>query len=143
MTAVKIEKKTRRGGRHSVTTREARTLIKILKSPSWVTALEVLLLTGRTHQIRVHLAGAGHPVVGDEIYGGRQKSLGGIPPLYKTRGIALLKLLPYQFLHAGKLEFEHPVSGKSLSFFAPLPGGLNKILVEADFPQNPFGLENI
>ncbi len=69
--------------------------------------VEIILQTGRTHQIRVHLADAGHPLLGDALYGGVKKS----GPLVIAR----------QALHAWKLEFPHPRTGKLLSFEAPPP----------------------
>lgn len=78
------------------------------------TLLELRLETGRTHQIRVHLASVGHPVVGDNTYGrGRARSpvpLGGLA------------------LHAMALEFTHPVSGERLSFTSPLPPRMVRLL---------------
>lgn len=68
--------------------------------------------TGRTHQIRVHLASIGHPVAGDTIYGRRRA---GLP-------------LDRHFLHAGRLEFRHPVTGQDLAFEAPLPEDLEATL---------------
>lgn len=70
------------------------------------------LETGRTHQIRVHLAATGHAVVGDSTYGGQRASLHMERP----------------FLHAGTLSFEHPVSGEHLSFSVDLPDDLREIL---------------
>ncbi len=70
--------------------------------------LDVKLDTGRTHQIRVHLAAIGHPVVGDPLYGRGGAELG----------------LDRQFLHAGALAFPHPVSGEELRFASPLPKDL-------------------
>jgi 23S rRNA pseudouridine1911/1915/1917 synthase len=67
--------------------------------------LEVRLETGRTHQIRVHCAAIGHPIVGDTTYGGRRPRLG----------------VDRQMLHAARLSFEHPVTGKALSFQSPWP----------------------
>ena len=69
------------------------------------TLLQVSLSTGRTHQIRVHMAHIGHPVVGDPVYGSRRR-----------RGE-----LPGQLLHAAKLEFVHPATGEPMTFTAPLP----------------------
>jgi len=68
--------------------------------------------TGRTHQIRVHFASIGHPVAGDAIYGRRRTPL----PLER------------QFLHAWRLGFEHPVTGRSVEFEAPLPQDLAAVL---------------
>lgn len=69
-------------------------------------------LTGRTHQIRVHFASIGHPVVGDAVYGRRRSRLA----------------VPRQFLHARRLAFRHPRTGQRQEFEAPLPGDLSPIL---------------
>jgi len=83
----------------------ALTRVKVLTRGEF-SLLEVRLLTGRTHQIRVHLAHAGHPVVGDEKYG----------------DFALNKTLKKRLLlHAAKLSFRHPVSGERLELESPLP----------------------
>lgn len=74
--------------------------------------LEVTLETGRTHQIRVHLAYIGHPVVADPVYGGRRNGFG----------------LAGQALHAATLELTHPVSGRPLRFEAPLPADFTSVL---------------
>ncbi len=102
--------------------REARTRYRVerrLSTPEAVTLLECRLETGRTHQIRVHLATIGHPVVGDPRYGGR-------------RAAAVARLLPPDrpWLHARALAFAHPVTGEALSFVSPLPGDLQAVLDE-------------
>ena len=78
--------------------------------------LELRPLTGRTHQIRVHLKHLGHPIVGDAKYGGRKT-------VRTDRGWC-----PRQFLHASYLGFDHPVSGQSVEFESPLPNDLKKAL---------------
>lgn len=81
--------------------------------------LEAELVTGRTHQIRVHLASIGHPVVGDAVYGaGAERGIGGT-----LRGWAreFARRVPRQFLHAAELELVHPRTGKALHFTSPLP----------------------
>jgi 23S rRNA pseudouridine1911/1915/1917 synthase len=85
------------------------------------TLLEVTLETGRTHQIRVHLAHIGFPVVGDPVYGGRVKKL--LSPGDSQRSLpgALLECLPRQALHAAVLELTHPVTGRILKFESPWP----------------------
>lgn len=85
--------------------REARTDYHVLERFAEYTLLDVGLETGRTHQIRVHLAYAGYPVAGDQLYGWRRNPLN----------------LPGQALHAFKLSLEHPRTGKTLSFKAPPP----------------------
>ena len=74
------------------------------------TLLSVTLETGRTHQIRIHFAGRGHPVVGDRLYGGRAAT-----------GAELLDRFPRQALHAGRLGFTHPMTGAWMNFDAALP----------------------
>jgi 23S rRNA pseudouridine1911/1915/1917 synthase len=88
------------------------------------THLRVILETGRTHQIRVHLAHAGYPIVGDPVYGRRLAI-----PRGATAGLAeALRGFRRQALHAARLEFEHPVTGRPLAFEAPLPADLAGLL---------------
>lgn len=99
--------------------REARTRYHVVgryRSPFPVTLLGVVLDTGRTHQIRVHLAAIGHPVAGDSRYGGALRAIGVTRP----------------FLHAEALRFAHPVSGEELSFVSPLPGDLAAVLARLE-----------
>ena len=84
--------------------RSAVTHYKILKKLRGFTFLEAYPHTGRTHQIRVHLAHTGHPVAGDEVYG------------KKARNLAVRPLL-----HAYRIAFSHPATGKGLVIEAPLP----------------------
>ncbi len=83
------------------------------------TLLELQIDTGRTHQIRVHLASLGHPVVGDKLYG----APGELRGKNETR-----PTLPRNFLHAADLRLQHPRSGEALSFSRPLPEELNEFL---------------
>ena len=85
-----------------------------------VSLARVAIDTGRTHQIRVHLSESGHPVVGDALYGGTRKS---VPPR-----LAALAKLKRPFLHAAKLGFSHPTTGKEIVFEAPLPADLASVL---------------
>lgn len=82
------------------------------------------LETGRTHQIRVHLAHVRYPLVGDPVYGGRLKMPAGAGESLKT----LLREFPRQALHAHKLRFEHPVSGAPVECKAPLPDDMFLLL---------------
>ena len=106
--------------------------------------LEVRIETGRTHQIRVHLASIGHPVVGDTLYGAPQILLPNTLAR-ELRGAAIssrtaakrarthgasggMLSLPRNFLHAARLSFTHPKSGRAMEFDAPLPEDLQKFL---------------
>ena len=95
--------------------RPAITDYRVLAEPSEpvdVTRLELRLHTGRTHQIRVHLRSIGHPVVGDELYGGVRQSFD----------------VPRLFLHAELLGFDHPRTGAHLELRSPLPADLAEVL---------------
>ncbi|HVF32694.1 MAG TPA: RluA family pseudouridine synthase [Acidimicrobiales bacterium] len=94
--------------------RDARTRYEVLEryaSPVPTTELACKLETGRTHQIRVHLAAIGHPVVGDGRYGGERPALA----------------IGRPFLHAERLAFTHPASGEVLTFSSPLPVDLEEV----------------
>lgn len=86
--------------------------------------LRVILETGRTHQIRVHLSHIGHPLVGDPLYGGRRQITGGGTPAQR----AALGAFGRQALHAAKLEFAHPVTGRTISVESPLPDDFAALL---------------
>lgn len=97
------------GGRRAVTH------FKVITRYQNYSLISCRLETGRTHQIRVHLKYIGHPVAGDPVYG----------PKHTLSGQG-------QFLHAAKLGFDHPVSGKRMEFQAALPDSFKKALVELD-----------
>jgi 23S rRNA pseudouridine1911/1915/1917 synthase len=90
------------------------------------TLARVRLETGRTHQIRVHLAHVGYPIVGDPAYGGRRR----LPPGASASLIHALENFGRQALHAARLTFTHPKSGKRVAFDAPLPADLTGLLAE-------------
>jgi 23S rRNA pseudouridine1911/1915/1917 synthase len=98
-----------------------RALTRLRVRERWIRAdyLDVALQTGRTHQIRVHLAHLGHPVVGDTVYGaGWERGMGG-PDLSWARELA--RRTSRQFLHAAELAFDHPLTGERMRFEVPLP----------------------
>ncbi len=91
--------------------------------------LDVSLKTGRTHQIRVHLAHLGHPVVGDEVYGGgRAKGMSGSIRAWARE---LDKMVRRQLLHAADLSFRHPTTGDEMQFRAPLPEDFARVVAWA------------
>ena len=91
--------------------KEALTKYRVLERFGFSTLLKVRILTGRTHQIRVHLAHLGHPVLGDELYGKKESA-------------------PRLCLHASKIEFTHPKTGKMMFFESPLPPEFEAALKE-------------
>ncbi|MBR3639082.1 MAG: RluA family pseudouridine synthase [Clostridia bacterium] len=98
--------------------REAITHYSVVSRPPGFTYAEMKLETGRTHQIRVHMASIGHPVLGDHVYGGGSTQ-------FEKRHPALFS---GQCLHAAELELTHPASGERMTFSAPLPDNFRKIL---------------
>ena len=93
----------------------------------FLSKLSITLHTGRTHQIRVHMASIGHHVFGDPSYGGREERLKGFSPEIRLRAAYFLKHLKRQALHAGRLEFTHPMTGKGLCFEVPLPDDMREL----------------
>lgn len=88
----------------------ATTCYKVLKNLNNASLIELTLLTGRTHQIRVHLSHIGHPLLGDDLYGGSRE------------------LIQRQALHAARLSFPHPVSGNIIDVCSPLPTDLLELV---------------
>jgi 23S rRNA pseudouridine1911/1915/1917 synthase len=103
--------------------REALTKYRVLRRFRPFTLVEAMPQTGRTHQIRVHLASLGHPVVGDTTYGA---------PAKLRLGESAEPTLPRIFLHAAKLAFAHPLTGAPLCFEAPLPAELAAFLARVE-----------
>lgn len=102
--------------------RAAITRYRSLESFGPCSLLSVHPETGRTHQIRVHLASLGHPVVGDPVYGGGRSFSRELQPIASGLGRF--------FLHAHRLEFRHPRTGAEMKFSAPLPAELAQFLDE-------------
>jgi 23S rRNA pseudouridine1911/1915/1917 synthase len=99
--------------------RDALTNYRVVQRFAHFTLVDAEPHTGRTHQIRVHFAALGHPVVGDTLYGAPSKI---------TLHGQVQKTLERNFLHAAAVEFRHPKNGLSLRVEAPLPGELEEFL---------------
>ena len=97
---------------------------RILEKFEHHTLLRVILETGRTHQIRVHMAHIKHPLVGDKTYGGRFK----IPANINEELLIAIKQFPRQALHARQLGFVHPETGEECSFECPIPEDLQTLI---------------
>ena len=110
------------GGRHAVT--RARVVARY-GAPFVLAQVECWLETGRTHQIRVHLAHAGHGLVGDPVYGGRRKLAQGA---LSAQAAVALTAFRRQALHAAVLGFVHPVTGARVRFEMPLPADFAQLL---------------
>jgi len=99
-----IEREVREDGQKAVT------YFEVIRNYPEFSHIRLKLETGRTHQIRVHMSYLGHPLLGDDLYGGNQKNIG------------------RQALHCRELCFEHPITRKELSFIAPLPLDMETII---------------
>lgn len=104
--------------------KEAITHYEVVERFGYTTLVRCRLETGRTHQIRVHMKHIGHTLFGDARYGGDNILKGTTFTKYKQFVDNCFKLLPRQALHAQTLGFVHPISGKSMSFEAPLPNDM-------------------
>lgn len=108
--------------------RQAITSYRVAEEFDFASRLVLNLQTGRTHQIRVHLAHIGHPVFGDPVYGGRRRSYGGVGPRDLAEARGLLELIDRQALHARELRFVHPVLGREISLAAAMPEDMQRLL---------------
>ena len=117
--------------------RAAATNFTVLERYPFTSLLECRLETGRTHQIRVHMAHTGHPVFGDPVYGGREQTLG-IRPEYRQQAKWMLAKIKRQALHARQLSFEHPITGEAMDFKAEMPEDMQTVITGAR-AQEPIG----
>ena len=112
--------------RQAVTEWQLEKLFKLGAGPAlslWVSLLRLKPRTGRTHQLRVHLADFGFPIVGDKMYGHRIRA-----PERNSAAGSLLDVFPRQALHAERLSFVHPANEKLMAFRAPLPPDMQELL---------------
>ncbi len=110
------------GGRHAVTRVR---IVEPYGNPETLALIECWLETGRTHQIRVHMAHVGHGLVGDPTYGGKRKLSSKSLP---AAAIEAVQKFPRQALHAAVLGFEHPVSREMMRFEAPIPDDMASLI---------------
>jgi len=115
--------------------RAAVTHYRVLKRFRAHTLVRAELETGRTHQIRVHLAHIGYPVVGDPAYGGRRR----IPAGAGANLVALLTGFKRQALHAERLKLAHPVTGREMEWVAPLPEDMARLVAALEADQRDAG----
>jgi len=101
---------------------------KVIEDLGYISLIECKLETGRTHQIRVHLSHIKHPLFNDEEYGGDQILKGTTFTKYQQFIKNCFKILPRQALHAKSLAFDHPVTGKRLSFDSNLPDDMQQVI---------------
>jgi 23S rRNA pseudouridine1911/1915/1917 synthase len=110
------------GGKHAVTDYE------VVREFEYLSLIRLKLRTGRTHQIRVHLAHIGHPVFGDPTYGGRVHTWGGLEGKKAQQAFNLLKLIGRQSLHAKTIGFIHPATKERVKFESELPADMKEVL---------------
>jgi 23S rRNA pseudouridine1911/1915/1917 synthase len=101
---------------------------RVLEDLGYISLIECKLETGRTHQIRVHFSHIKHPLFNDEEYGGDQILKGTTFTKYQQFIKNCFKILPRQALHAKSLAFDHPVTGKRLSFDSDLPADMQQVI---------------
>lgn len=113
------------GGEHG---KEAITHYRVLERLGYVTLVECVLETGRTHQIRVHMKYIGHPLFSDDFYGGDKIVKGTVYSKYKQFVENCFQICPRQALHARTLGFIHPSTGKEIFFETELPDDMNRLI---------------
>jgi 23S rRNA pseudouridine1911/1915/1917 synthase len=115
--------------------KEAVSQLFVVDSYNQFDYIRVAIYTGRTHQIRVHLSHVSHPLLGDQVYGGKAKKGQTPGPRANATGEKLSKTMTRHALHASRLSFTHPVSGRPLAFRTALPDDM-RLALEALYKEN-------
>ena len=115
------------------TGRIAITDYEVIEEYEFLSLIKLILKTGRTHQIRVHLSSIGHAVFGDDTYGGRQPHSINLTSKIKAQIVNLLEVMPRQALHARVLGFIHPRTKEKMHFESSLPEDMRKIINKIKF----------
>lgn len=108
--------------------KEAETHYEVLAGLDFLSLVRLRIVTGRTHQIRVHMASMDHPVLGDSIYGGRTKKLKTLKPRQREKAVQVLDRIHRQALHSYEMYFDHPRTGKPVHVRSPLPEDMCDVL---------------
>jgi 23S rRNA pseudouridine1911/1915/1917 synthase len=108
--------------------RPARTEVFVVDTYFHFDYIRVTTRTGRTHQIRVHMAHVGNPLLGDAVYGGRKRRPGAAPSAARTTFERIVKMMNRHALHASRLSFAHPETGGRLTFTTALPEDMRLVL---------------
>jgi 23S rRNA pseudouridine1911/1915/1917 synthase len=108
--------------------KDAITHYNVMERFNYVTVVQCVLETGRTHQIRVHMKHIGHPLFNDDFYGGDKIVKGTVFSKYKQFVENCFQICPRQALHAKTLGFVHPVSGKEMFFESELPQDISEVI---------------
>ncbi|MDD3806702.1 MAG: RluA family pseudouridine synthase, partial [Candidatus Marinimicrobia bacterium] len=104
------------------------TQYEVLADLDFLSLVRLRLVTGRTHQIRVHMASIDHPVLGDSLYGGRTKKIKTLKPRQREKAIQVFSCIHRQALHSYEIFFDHPRTGEAIHVRSPLPEDMKKVL---------------
>ena len=123
--------------------KDAITHYKVIERFNYVTLVECILETGRTHQIRVHMKYIGHPLFNDDFYGGDKIVKGTVYARYKQFVDNCFAICPRQALHAKTLGFTHPSSGDEMLFDTELPADMKQVIEKwRSYSQNAGSAKN-
>jgi len=108
--------------------KQSQTEYLVLESFDFLSLVSLRPRTGRTHQLRVHMAHVGHPIFGDAVYGGRNRRLGRLDPIQRRLAARYLDMMPRVALHSRALQFHHPVTKELMEIVCPWADDLRKFV---------------